>query len=566
MDAPTVNQPSLAQDDTYTRYKSWNEDQKKIFSELLPKRYAELKPCTRESKKNARIEIAEVINTLTPEELSRQVKDIDNVGAWLREVIAKTTTVAEKNIVPSSETINAAEKAVVKQKRGQGRGAASKNANQKWRPKKTQPEKSNQTEAVQTKQASKKIDPEFTPLKSMPIEKFDIDPLQANFKEITDKALQVNQNVTGSEKNEFATVLKRCKEMLDSLKSSILLAQKGKETLLLLSGIVDRKNTHPNEFAHDIYPLRDLEKQLDDFVNKNQDSWNKMLSTLRATRENSKPLKISEDALAKGEILCKATSSETEKDIQPRREINKKQQDRIKTRDANYRLSYYCLKQMEVHISKLKHRIGEIKTLYSNYPTLAKYKEAAEIFDSHGKHVLNNDNKGAVIDESLAELYKIVAAKEIIDLVLEGNDLMEVQFKKDYMVNPYLSYKTLFDDTLVNLKEDVEKCHKKIYKTLAELDKIIKDNDIKDYSESDRKHLKQIHTTEDYNKLLEDVQLRHQCMYAAITQKLKLEAILRKMDERMNKKASAYLPVKISQGFNPLHDQFNDMVKSLENQ
>ena len=120
----------------------------------------------------------------------------------------------------------------------------------------------------------------------------------------------------------------------------------------------------------------------------------------------------------------------------------------------------------------------------------------------------------------------------------------------------------LFDKTFLELKDCVAARREKIEQTIKDLDVIIHNNDKKDFSEDQKKFMKEIHSEESYNAKLAKIQKCHDRKYAATTQKLMLQAILEKIDVRMSRKGM-YL-IKVSKGFAPLYEQFSELVNSLK--
>ncbi len=104
----------------------------------------------------------------------------------------------------------------------------------------------------------------------------------------------------------------------------------------------------------------------------------------------------------------------------------------------------------------------------------------------------------------------------------------------------------------------------------------LEENVKKDYSKKDKEGLKKANSSEDYEKLLQEVQDYHARWYAATIQKIILEELVNKIDERMNidetTKASYFTPfvkltgAKISEGFLPLYEKFVDLIPPDENE
>ncbi len=168
---------------------------------------------------------------------------------------------------------------------------------------------------------------------------------------------------------------------------------------------------------------------------------------------------------------CIPTSSETKESVKSRKIRQKKQGQRIETRKQNFTLSYFCLKQMETHLTKLKHRTSEIGDNYYKNPKVAQYKDKEEITQNH---ILNNNNKTEVINNGFRVLYEILSAKEFIELVLRSHESMRPTDRQEYLKTPYGEYKKIFDKEREALKTKEENTKATLTQTIERLESVIR--------------------------------------------------------------------------------------------
>ncbi len=589
-------------DDTLDKYTSWVSEKQDIFTELLTILYEELKKSptgneprikelSDETKDKARRKLTEIVNGISLKLLKEEFPKIKEKGVqnWIKKQDKKIQEISKKTL-PQTKRVTRSQ-------------AKTKKV---YRPRKPLSKKKgveiNEGKIIKNYVAKQKTPPQKKLVKpsakqekltKMPIE-ISADALWVEFSETTDSALIVSENMTEGEVNPFASQLKKCKEILKEQESYILLAQKVKETILLYAAVYKRISSevpkavygrvkNPANFMKDFefvlrseygrifYPLKNVQEQLKSYLGENGNAWEEMIKYLRQTREDFRPLDISKEGLEQCKRHCIPTSSELPESVEPRINRQKKQQERIQTRDSNYKLSYLCLKQMVTHCTKLNHRKKEIDDNYYNNPKVAQYKDKEEIGQNH---ILNNNNKKEVINNGLKFLYEILSSKEIIELVLRCHESMGKEDQQKYLKAPYGEYKKIFDKIREDLRSKEESQKEILTQTIELLEKVIEENVRKDYTKTDKAALQKANSPKDYENLLQEVQDYHARWYAATIQKIILEELLKKIQERMHVKETdkaSYLTsivkftgATISEGFIPLYEKFSDLITSGE--